>query len=424
MKTTIAHGLVAMGLVFFSASGAYARSGGISGFSGNPTSCTACHSGGTVPTVSFIGPTSVAPGSTTQYIFRVSGLNGLTAGVDISAVGGTLQNLLNTTRILNAEIVQNNNLAPTNGVVDISFNVVAPASGTVKLYASGMSANGMGTGGSGTKTSALSIAVAAPVANMAPVANAGGPYSVAIGTPVNFDGSLSKDPDGTISAYAWDFGDGTKGTGAKVSHSYLATGVYNVALTVTDNLGLTGTIKTTATVNPPANMLPVANAGGPYTALIAVPVNFDGSLSKDPDGTIVSYAWDFGDGAMSTGAKVAHAYAKEGTYTATLTVTDNLGATGTAKVSVLITLANMAPVANAGGPYTPSRRGRVVFDGTASTDADGKIVSFSWDFGDGTTGSRARMGHVYSAPGAYTAILTVTDDAGATSQAKVLITIP
>lgn len=335
MKNLSARVLVAMGIVFFSASGAFARSGGISGYSGNPSTCIACHDGGIKPTVSLIGPTSVVAGSTTEYIFRVAGLANLTAGVDISAVGGSLQNLLATTRLLNGEIVQSNNLAPVNGVVDVSFNVVAPAAGSVKIYAAGLSVDGSGTGGDGTSTAVLDI----------PVVAAG-------------------------------------------------------------------------------NLPPVANAGGPYSALVAVAVNLDGSLSKDPDGTIAAYEWDFGDGATSAGAKVSHAYAKEGTYTATLTVTDNLGLKGTAKVGVVIRLQNVAPVANAGGPYTASKRGRVTFDAVGSTDADGTIVSYLWDFGDGSTANRARIGHRYIQPGAYDVVLTVTDDAGATAQARIQVVVP
>lgn len=423
LKTYNVRILVAISFAVISMSDTYARSGGITGFSGNPNNCTSCHGGGSNPTVTFIGPATVTAGSTTSYIFRISGLTNLTAGVDISAVGGTLQNVLATTSLSNGEIIQNNNLAPVNGVVDINFKVVAPASGTIKLYASGLSADGSGTGGDGTSNAVLSIPVAVAV-NQAPVASAGGPYTVALGTPVSFDGSLSKDPDGTITSYAWSFGDGTTGTGAKISHSYLNAGVFNVTLTVTDNLGLKNTAATTATVNPPNNLLPVANAGGPYSALIAIPVNFDGSLSKDPDGTIAAYAWDFGDGTMGTGAKPTHAYSKEGTYTATLKVTDNSGATATAKATIVISLQNSAPVADAGGPYTPSRRGRVVFDGGASTDSDGTIVSYRWDFGDGTSANRSRIGHRFAQPGTYEVVLTVTDDAGASSQAKIQVVIP
>lgn len=145
---------------------------------------------------------------------------------------------------------------------------------------------------------------------------------------VSFNGSGSTDSDGSISNYAWSFGDGSNGTGATVSHSYAAAGTYAAALTVTDNQGATGTATALITVTSAANQPPVAAfTVSPVTGTAPLAVSFNGSGSSDPDGSIASYAWNFGDGSTGTGVAVAHTYTAAGTFTATLTVTDNRGAT-------------------------------------------------------------------------------------------------
>ncbi|WP_216214000.1 M4 family metallopeptidase [Amycolatopsis aidingensis] len=141
--------------------------------------------------------------------------------------------------------------------------------------------------------------------------------------------------------------------------------------------------------------------------------SFDGSGSSDPDGSVVSYAWDFGDGQSGSGVSPSHTYGEAGTYSVVLTVTDDEGNTGRATREV-----------TAGGPPQSGEPPRAEFqvscqwdscgfDGTRSTDPDGDIASYSWDFGDGETGSGASASHTYPNRNAtYTAELTVTDAAG------------
>ncbi|HEU5154787.1 MAG TPA: PKD domain-containing protein [Gemmatimonadales bacterium] len=174
--------------------------------------------------------------------------------------------------------------------------------------------------------------------NQSPTAEAGGPYSGTAGSPISFQSTGSTDPDGTITGYSWNFGDGQTSTQADPTHSYSAAGSYTATLTVTDNQSATGTDQAPVTVTGGGggNQSPVANANGPYTGTVGTAVTFNSSGSSDPDGTIASYAWDFGDGNSGTGASPSHSYTAAGTYTAQLTVTDNGGAAASSQAAVTI----------------------------------------------------------------------------------------
>jgi PKD repeat protein len=178
--------------------------------------------------------------------------------------------------------------------------------------------------------------------NHAPIASfTSSPSSPATGQSVSFDGSASSDSDGTVTSYSWTFGDGTTGSGAKPTHSYATAASYTVKLTVTDNDGATGSVTHTITVGGSSNVPPSASftftPGSPTTGQS---VALDGTGSNDPDGSVTGYAWNFGDGATGSGETTSHVYANAGTYTVTLTVTDNDGATGQAQHSVTVTQAS------------------------------------------------------------------------------------
>ncbi|RME20330.1 MAG: PKD domain-containing protein, partial [Candidatus Zixiibacteriota bacterium] len=107
-----------------------------------------------------------------------------------------------------------------------------------------------------------------------------------------------------------------------------------------DNNGASYKPSTTITVTSGGgggNQPPTAKINGPYSGTAGSPVSFSSAGSSDPDGTIVGYSWDFGDGSTSTAANPTHTYANAGTYTVTLTVTDDQGATGSASTTATIT---------------------------------------------------------------------------------------
>jgi PKD repeat protein len=273
------------------------------------------------------------------------------------------------------------------------------------------------TGATGTLT--RTVQVAAPV-NTPPTAAF---TSSAANLALSVDASTSTDSDGTIASWAWDFGDGATGTGKTASHSYAAAGTYSVKLTVTDNAGATGTVTTSVAVTAPANKPPAAG----FTSSAAnLALSVDASTSTDADGTIASYAWDFGDGATGAGKTAAHTYAAAGTYSVKLTVTDNAGATGTLTRPVTVTAAPPANVAPTAAFTSTASNLTLAVDGSTSADSDGTIASWAWDFGDGATATGKTASHTYAAAGTYSVKLTVTDNAGATGTVttSVAVTAP
>ncbi|MFZ2655276.1 MAG: PKD domain-containing protein [Victivallales bacterium] len=243
------------------------------------------------------------------------------------------------------------------------------------------------------------------------IAHAGDDQTVSRDQPVAFDASHSYSSN-TITSYAWDFGDGTKGTGVSASHIYTNGGTYPVALCVTDNLGH----KSFDTVNITVDYPLIVNAGADKTVHVSDIVTFDGSGTTDSGGNIVSYAWDFADGTQGSGAKPTHAYAGPGKYTAKLTVTDDNGHSGFD--TVIVTVQAYAFVANAGVDQTAKVGTSMTLDGSKSYDGvpGHTIASYTWDFGDGTPdGSGSIVTHTYNSVGTYTAKLTVVNSVGATA---------
>jgi PKD repeat protein len=234
------------------------------------------------------------------------------------------------------------------------------------------------------------------------------------------------------------------------------------------------------------NKLPKANAGGNYTGIAGDIVQFSGLSSADTDGTIASYLWDFGHGVTSTGATVDHVYPTAGTYFVTLTVTDNDGATNFSSTTVNIAAvgdmdndgdvdiddiaalstavsqgtsvdssfdlnndgvvnaadvslmsdicsynncSNIAPPPQAPVAATAALNNNVqintdvMFSSEGSSDQYGQIVTYAWDFGDGTTSNWSAPTHQFTVPGIYDVVLTLTDNDDMTATSTVQVNV-
>ena len=243
------------------------------------------------------------------------------------------------------------------------------------------------------------------------------PQNPGIGAAVQFDGTGSTDPDGSIVLWEWDFnGDGaTDATGATVVHSFATPGGQAVTLTVTDDDGNKATVTHTVpvAVNPPTATFDF----DPKNPKVGEAVSFDASDSNDPDGRIVTYQWDFDDDDVAgdvdaTGVKVAHTFQTAGAHKVVLTVTDNDGnaRSDTQWVNVDTTPPTAAFTFTPADPHT----GQVVsFDASGSKDADGTIILYEWNFGDGSPPATGlAVTHAYDTPGVYPVTLKVTDNDG------------
>jgi PKD repeat protein len=227
-----------------------------------------------------------------------------------------------------------------------------------------------------------------------------------------FDGAASVSDNGPIVGYTWDFGDGSSATGVTASHTYGAEGSYLVRLTVTDSSARTASTTRQVSVT---NAAPTAEFTVSCTARTCA---VDSSASTDPDGTLASSEWDFGDGATDTGTMVSHSYAADGSYPIRLTVTDDSGASATLERQVTVTGA--APIA----AFTASCTDLTCTVDASSTQAGtAPITGYSWDFGDGGTGSGVATTHTYSTSGVYTVTLTVTDADGKTGSTTRTVTV-
>jgi len=330
---------------------------------------------------------------------------------------------------------------------------------------------------------------------------------------VSFDASASSDFDGLISSYEWNFGDGNTATGELADHTFTSPATYTVLLTVYDTQGESA-VKSVDIVVSSAPATPNQKPTASFSAIQLVQgvsrLQFDASASSDSDGTIASYAWNFGDGETLTGKVVEHEFQATGNYTVVLTVTDNLGATATDQMIITVvdppTPVNTPPVAAISAStakrnlhfewdYTGTDPGlvgfrlyqnsrlvcevanpaarqadcldyidngqvrlwvtaydqsgvesapssvltfdstglfdatggdapvTVHFSGGTSSDSDGTIASYVWNFGDGSVADGVVAEHLFSLPGNYNVTLTVIDNSGAASTSAITIAV-
>lgn len=254
------------------------------------------------------------------------------------------------------------------------------------------------------------------IANLPPAPEAAIPTAIDRLAPARFDASASTDRDGRIVSWSWLI-EGRPYSGVAVEHRFASSGPTDVALEVVDDEGARATRTFRVTV---ANAAPVARAGEDLAGNAATTFAFDGSASSDPDGEVVAWRWDFGDGATATGPTAAHRFTADGAYTVTLTVTDDEGATGAD--TLLVRTGNQYPVARAGGPYAGTRIAPVVLDARESADDEG-IVAWQWDFGDGQSGIGPVAEHTYADLGTFEPTLLVVDAQGLSATHTTIVTI-
>ena len=217
------------------------------------------------------------------------------------------------------------------------------------------------------------------------------PFTVAF-----HDTSISKTP---VISWAYNFGDGGTSTLQSPTHVYTTPGIYTVTLEVGNAVGMD-----TTTYTDIITVYGVNFTATPTTGVAPLQVQF---YNESPGAT--SFLWNFGDGGTSTAAAPSHTYAKAGTYSVTLTVTNPSGQLTTTKTGFITANALQAPVANM--TATPGSGNAPLPVQFASTST-GTISSYSWNFGDGGTSTSPNPSHSYTTAGTYTATLTVTGPGG------------
>lgn len=259
------------------------------------------------------------------------------------------------------------------------------------------------------------------------------PSAPVVQADITFDASLSTDSDGQIVSYSWNFGDGTGGAGRLTTHRYTQGGSYPVTLTVTDDRSLSASTTTTITVTD--TTAPTADfAFSPTNPIVNEMVYFNASASRAATGrSIVSYDWTMGTGRTDAGVIVSKAYGSPGSYSVTLTVTDDIGKKGTTTKVVPVTGVGSLASVFTYSPTNPTPEDTVFFNGTGSSGVN-PITNYLWDFGDGTTangGDLTRPSHSYKnvCPGGgnnrtFIVRLTVNDTNGltATSTQSLVVT--
>lgn len=242
---------------------------------------------------------------------------------------------------------------------------------------------------------------------------------------VSFDGSASTAPAGQITAYDWDFNNSNlfkDASGAKASYTFNQSGTYTVALRVTDNTNQYQISTQQITVNganAPTSVISIPSPSGKYFS--GTQYSFDGSQSSSPNGKIVSYEWDFGDGTPHANTRVAnHTYKDTGKFEVSLKTTDDSGVSGTATQELKVELPSLAPIAAM--TTVPAKAKdqdyisgtvpfQVSFDASKSQKGNASIVDYKWDFdGDGVIDDTGvTTSYVYNKEGTYNAKLTVVD---------------
>ena len=250
--------------------------------------------------------------------------------------------------------------------------------------------------------------------NSAPVAGAGPDQTVLVGTSVTLDGQGSHDADGNALTFQWALTSRPAGSTAALSDPAAVSptftidrpGLYVAQLVVRD--GTVDSAPDTVTIST-TNSAPVADAGPAQTVFVGTAVTLDGSGSSDVDGDALAFRWAFTARPAASAATLANPTAvapsftvdAPGSYVLQLTVND--GTVDGAPDTVTITTMNSQPVSNAGADQSVTAGDFVALDGTASSDADGELLTYRWAILARPSGSTAALSDPAAAQPTFTA---------------------
>lgn len=229
-------------------------------------------------------------------------------------------------------------------------------------------------------------------------------------------------------SFAWNFGDGTTGTGMQTTHQFRSSGAKSVALTVTDVFGASNTFARTLIVGdaPAPTAVFVVSPSG--TVGVNQDVFFNASTSAPAPGsgrTIVRYDWNFGDGDRGTGVTTTHRYRAVGNYQVQLVVTDDVGTIARSQPASISVAGGGPTVTATATPSSQVKNAPITFNVTATPSSGSTIVSYKFNYGDGSeeTGSASVQTHTYSGPGTFPVTITVTDSLGRSTSITISVTI-
>ena len=261
------------------------------------------------------------------------------------------------------------------------------------------------------------VTVTASAANSAPVANAGLPQNVALSTTVTLDGTGSSDANNDFITYKWTLITKPAGsiallasaTSAKPTFRADVSGTYVATLIVNDGKVDSVAAATTVTVSS-TNSDPIANGGANQNVVLGSTVTLDGTNSTDANRDPLSYRWVMMSKPSTSAAVLANATSAKptfladvlGTYVMTLIVNDGKVDSTTVATTVTVSSANVAPVANAGTAQNVVL-GTVTLDGSASSDANGDALIYTWTLLNKPSSSAAVLSSATSAKPTFTA---------------------
>ena len=225
------------------------------------------------------------------------------------------------------------------------------------------------------------------------------------GKPLHFT-VMADDTAGDVPSleYSWDFGDGTKAGGWNVTHVFLEAGIFDMKVTVTDDNGASDSTDIQITITDPEITTSVSST----SIFQDGSVIFNASHELD-DGSFV-YIWYFGDGTTALEQEASHIYSMAGIFTPRLMINDGTKNTTIFLQEIIVSNVVPIPVINV-DTLLVTEDALITFNASESADSpsDQPILTYVWDFGDGSNGVGIEVTHLYSRQGVYQATMTVSD---------------